>query len=108
MALKWTRQSGTRERGRALVELNLNDEGELQSKFKMPASAKVYHKSRQPRVMFLAVTVKPRPEYQFDGKVGNWPFTLTRKAQRSVKKNWHCSWSNLHTGKCVRDGGGVP
>ena len=86
----------------------VNDEGELQSKIKMPASAKVYHKSRQPRVMFLAVTAKPRPEYQFDGKVGNWPFTLTRKAQRSVKKNWHCSWSNLHTGKCVRDGGGVP
>ena len=65
----------------------VNDKGELQSKIKMPASAKVYHKSRQPRVMFLVVTAKLRPEYQFDGKVGNWPFTLTRKAQRSVKKN---------------------
>ena len=71
---------------RVFPTFQVNDEGELQSKIKMPASAKVYHKSRQPRVMFLAVTAKPRPEYQFDGKVGIWPFTLTRKAQRSVKK----------------------
>ena len=49
----------------------------------MPGNAKVYHKSRMPKVMFLAVTAKPRPEHDFDGKVGIWPFTVIRKAKRS-------------------------
>ena len=71
---------------RVFPTFQVNDEGDLQSKIKMPASTKVYYKSRQPRVMFLAVTAKPRPGYQFDGKVGIWPFTLNRKAQRSVRK----------------------
>ena len=35
-----------------------------------------------PKVMFLAMTAKPRPDHDF-GKVGIWPFTTTRKARRS-------------------------
>ena len=44
---------------------------------------KVFHKSRMPKVMFLAGTARPRAEYAFDGKVGIWPFTVVRKAKRS-------------------------
>ena len=36
-----------------------------------------------PKAMFLAVTARPREEYQFDGKIGVWPFTITRFAKRS-------------------------
>ena len=64
----------------------LNGDKEIESQVKMPACPKLYHKSRQPQVMFLAVTAKPRPEYSFDGKVGIWSFTRLRKAKRSVKK----------------------
>ena len=71
---------------RVFPTFQVNDDGELQSKNMMPTIDKVYHKSRQPRVMFLAVIAKPRPGHQFDGKVGIWPVTLNRKAQRSVKK----------------------
>ena len=49
----------------------------------MPADPRVYHKSRMPKFMFLAVSAKPRDEYNFNGKVGIWPFTLMRKAKRS-------------------------
>ena len=49
----------------------------------MPADPRVYYKSCTPEVMFLAVTAKPRDEYDFDGNVGIWPFTLMRKAKRS-------------------------
>ena len=52
----------------------------------MPVDAKLYHKTRMPMVMFLAVTARPRAEYNFDGKLGIWPFTLTRTAQRSDKR----------------------
>ena len=60
-----------------------NEDGEVESTVAMPGNAKVYHKSRMPKVMFLAVTAKPRPEHDFDGKVGIWPFTVVRKAKRS-------------------------
>lgn len=51
--------------------------------YKMPASPKVYHKSRMPKVMVLAVCARPRPEYGFDGRIGLWSFTLERPAKRS-------------------------
>ena len=36
-----------------------------------------------PKVMFLAVTARPRPQHGFDGKLGLWPFTVTGTAKRS-------------------------
>ena len=71
---------------RVFPTFRLNGDKEIESQVKMPACPKLYHKSRQPQVMFLAVTAKPRPEYSFDGKVGIWSFTRLRKAKRSVKK----------------------
>ena len=41
--------------------------------------------------MVLAVCARPRPEYNFDGKVGLWSFTLERPAKRS----------NIRTGAVV-------
>eukprot|EP00117_Sycon_ciliatum_P044677 scpid99779/ scgid32195/ len=38
-------------------------------KYKLPASPKLYHKSRCPKVMFLAACAKPRDEYGYDGRV---------------------------------------
>lgn len=70
---------------RVFPSYRTNDDGEREHVITMPADAKLYHKSRVPKVMFLAVTAKPRPEYKFDGKVGIWPFTVVRKAQRSHK-----------------------
>ena len=52
----------------------------------MPAPARVYHKSRMPKVMFLAAVAKPRPEYEFDGKIGVWEFAVVRKAKRANRK----------------------
>ena len=49
----------------------------------MPAAPKVAHKSRMPKLMFLAATARPRPEYGFDGKIGLWFFGITRKAKKS-------------------------
>ena len=49
--------------------------------FTMPACPRVYHKSRMPKVMFLAAVAKPRPEYGFDGKIGIWPFVIERLAK---------------------------
>ena len=60
-----------------------NGDGELQRVVTMHASPKIYHKSRMPKVMFLAVTARPRPEHGFDGKLGLWPFTVARIAKRS-------------------------
>lgn len=51
--------------------------------YKLPASPKIFHKSRMPKVMILAVCARPRAEYAFDGKVGLWSFTLERPAKRS-------------------------
>lgn len=51
--------------------------------YQMPASPKFYHKSRTPKVMFLAVCAKPRQEYGFDDKAGIWHFTTGRPAKRS-------------------------
>ena len=51
--------------------------------YKVPAPPRVFHKSRMPKVMFLAVCARPRPEYNFDGKIGLWSFTLERPAKRS-------------------------
>ena len=52
-------------------------------KHKVPAAPKVFHKSRMPKIMFLAVCAKPRNEYGFDGRIGLWSFTLERFAKRS-------------------------
>ena len=57
--------------------------GEVEHTVNMPANPLVYNNSRMPKVMFLAVTAKPRDEYDFEGKVGIRPFTLVRKAKRS-------------------------
>ena len=54
--------------------------------YSIPIPARVYHKSRMPKVMFLAVVTRPRPEYGFDGKIGIWPFTVERVAKRSDKR----------------------
>ena len=54
--------------------------------FKMPtAGTKVYHKSRMPKLMFCAAVARPRPEYEFDGKVGIFFFGFKRKAKRGNK-----------------------
>ena len=45
-----------------------NEDGDMESSVVMPGNPKVYHKSRMPKVMFLAVTAKPRPDHDFDGK----------------------------------------
>ena len=60
-----------------------NESGEVEHTVNMPANPRVYHNSRMPKVMFLAVTANPRDEYDFDRKVGIGPFTLVRKAKRS-------------------------
>ena len=60
-------------------------------KYKVPAAPKVFHKSRMPKIMFLAVCAKPRNEYGFDGRIGLWSFTLERFAKRS----------NIRTGTVV-------
>lgn len=62
-----------------------------QGQYQVPAAPRVYHKSRMPKVMVLAVCARPRPEYGFDGKVGLWSFTLERTARRS----------NIRTGTVV-------
>ena len=60
-----------------------NEQGEIERTVSLPADSALYHKSRAPKVMFLAVVARPRPEYAFDGRIGLWPFTLQRKAKRS-------------------------
>jgi hypothetical protein len=39
-----------------------------------------------PKVMFLAAVTRPRPDHDFDGKIGIWPFAVERLAKRSNKK----------------------
>ena len=51
--------------------------------YKVPAPPRVFHKSCMPKIMFLAVCARPRPEHNFDGKIGLWSFTLERPAKRS-------------------------
>ena len=46
------------------------ESGDVERRVNMPADPRVFHKSRMPKVMFLAVTAKPRAAYNFDGKVG--------------------------------------
>ena len=69
---------------RVFPTFRLNGDKEIESQVKYRRVQA--NKSRQPQVMFLAVTPKPGPEYSFDGKVGIWSFTRLRKAKRSVKK----------------------
>ena len=45
-----------------------NEWGEVERTVNMPADPRVYYKSRMPKVTFLAVTAKPRDEYNFDGR----------------------------------------
>ena len=59
--------------------------------YQLPAPPRVFHKSRMPKVMVLAVCARPRPVYGFDGKVGLWRFTLERPAKRN----------NIRTGTVV-------
>ena len=54
--------------------------------YSIPIPARIYHMSRMPKVMFLAVVTRPRPEYDFDGKIGMWPFTVERLAKRSDQR----------------------
>ena len=51
--------------------------------YKTPASARIYHKTRIPKVMVLAVCACPRPEYGFDDTFGMYSFTRERLAKRS-------------------------
>ena len=53
--------------------------------YELPVES-VYHKSRMPKVMFLAAVAMPRPDYGFDGKLGIWPFVRYREAKRSDKR----------------------
>ena len=48
-----------------------------------PTGKRTRQPTRMPKVMLLAVTALPRAEYQFDGKIGIWPFAVQRKAKRS-------------------------
>ena len=59
--------------------------------YQLAAPPRVFHKSRMPKVMVLAVCARPRPVYGFDGKVGLWSFTLERPAKRN----------NIRTGTVV-------
>ena len=59
------------------------ESGKVERTVNMPADLRAYRKLCMPKVMFLAVTAKPRDEYDVDRKVGIWPFTLVRKAKRS-------------------------
>ena len=59
--------------------------------YQPPAPPHVFHKSRMPKVMVLAVCARPRPVYGFDGKVGLWSFTLEQPAKRN----------NIRTGTVV-------
>ena len=60
-----------------------NEQGEIEPTITLPTATRVYHKSRCPKVMFLAAIARPRPDHRFDGKVGIWSFTKLRKAKRS-------------------------
>ncbi|XP_065197249.1 uncharacterized protein LOC135828754 [Sycon ciliatum] len=60
-----------------------NDDGGMEHRITLAAAARVYHKSRCPKVMFLTAIARPRPDHDFDGKVGIWNFTKVRKAKRS-------------------------
>ena len=71
---------------RVFPKYTKHPDGHVESEVRMPVDAKLYHKTRMPKVMFLAVTARPHAEYNFDGKLGIWPFTLTRMAQRSDKR----------------------
>ena len=51
----------------------------------LPPPRRLYHKSRTPKLMFLVAVARPRPEYNFDGKIGIWHFAKVRKAKRSHK-----------------------
>ena len=55
-----------------------NKDGE----YVVPGKPKVFHKSRMPKLMFLVVTARPRPEYKFDGKIGIWCARVARRARR--------------------------
>ena len=59
--------------------------------YQLPTPPRVFHKSRMPKVMVLAVYARPRPFYEFDGKVGLWSFTLERPTKRN----------NIRTGTVV-------
>ena len=54
--------------------------------YTLPVAGKIFHKSRMPKVMFLAAVARPRPEYDFDGKIGIYPFAIERLAQRNNKR----------------------
>ena len=43
-----------------------DEDGDVQ----IPTPRKGAHKSRMPKLMFLVATARPRPEYNFDGKIG--------------------------------------
>ena len=84
-----------------LAELEESNEG-VDRIVRMTASPKLFHKSRTPKVMFLAVTARPRIEYRFDGKIGLWPFTVAHKAQRSDVCIRNGCWRNGDHGECYR------
>ena len=71
---------------RVFPKYTVTDEGVVEERVSMPSDPKIYHKTRIPKVMFLAVTARPRPEYRFDGKVGLWPFAVTNVARRSDRR----------------------
>ena len=53
---------------------------------RMPPPPRLHHKRHVPKLMFLCAVARPRPEYNFDGKIGIWFFAVDRKAKRSNKK----------------------
>ena len=74
---------------RVFPEYTVTDEGVVEVRVSMPSDpsdTKIYHNTRIPKVMFLAVTARPRPEYGFDGKVCLWPFAVTTVARRSDRR----------------------
>ena len=70
---------------RVFPECSVTDDVVAEERVSMPSDLKIYHKTRIPKVMFLAVTARPHPEYSLDGKVGRWPFTTTYTARRTDK-----------------------
>ena len=63
---------------RVFPEYTVTDEGVVEERVRvsMPSDPKIYHKTRNPKVMLLAVTARLRSEYGFDGNVALRPFTV--------------------------------
>ena len=74
--------------------------------FTMPEPPRVRHKSHIPKVMFLVVNARPRPEYNFDGKIGIWEFSEIVHTRNGDEKVLNISVNaDVYRAKIVSKGG---